>query len=94
MAMAARLDSLERCLERHLPAAELAEAKRLLFGEPLRWAGGAGPTPLPGGFGGSLRPETAELQAQRLLPGRGGEGGRARGAPAWRGSRGFRLGRP
>ncbi|XP_070806784.1 beta-ureidopropionase [Pituophis catenifer annectens] len=34
--MAARLDSLERCLERHLPAAELAEAKRLLFGEPLR----------------------------------------------------------
>ncbi|XP_070618478.1 beta-ureidopropionase [Erythrolamprus reginae] len=34
--MAARLDSLERCLERHLPAAELAEAKRLLFGEPVR----------------------------------------------------------
>ncbi|XP_058014271.1 beta-ureidopropionase isoform X3 [Ahaetulla prasina] len=34
--MAVRLDSLERCLERYLPAAELAEAKRLLFGEPLR----------------------------------------------------------
>ncbi|KAL7983191.1 hypothetical protein Chor_000053 [Crotalus horridus] len=34
--MAVRLDSLERCLERHVPAAELAEAKRLLLGEPLR----------------------------------------------------------
>uniref|UniRef100_A0A8C5S203 Beta-ureidopropionase n=1 Tax=Laticauda laticaudata TaxID=8630 RepID=A0A8C5S203_LATLA len=34
--MAGRLDSLEGCLERHLPAAELAEAKRLLLGEPVR----------------------------------------------------------
>ncbi|KAG8146459.1 hypothetical protein E2320_012793, partial [Naja naja] len=33
--MAGRLDSLEGCLERYLPAAELAEAKRLLFGEPV-----------------------------------------------------------
>ncbi|CAI5797467.1 beta-ureidopropionase isoform X1 [Podarcis lilfordi] len=34
--MAAGLDSLEECLERHLPPAELAEAKRILYGEAVR----------------------------------------------------------
>nr|XP_034954524.1 beta-ureidopropionase isoform X4 [Zootoca vivipara] len=34
--MAAGLDSLEGCLERHLPPAELAEAKRILYGEAVR----------------------------------------------------------
>ncbi|XP_033030409.1 beta-ureidopropionase [Lacerta agilis] len=34
--MAAGLDSLEECLERYLPPAELAEAKRILYGEAVR----------------------------------------------------------
>ncbi|KAJ6659071.1 hypothetical protein lerEdw1_019374 [Lerista edwardsae] len=36
MARGAQLDSVERCLERHLPAAELREVSRLLRGEPVR----------------------------------------------------------
>ncbi|XP_053135674.1 beta-ureidopropionase [Hemicordylus capensis] len=34
--MAAGLDSVERCLERHLPSAELGEVKRILYGEAVR----------------------------------------------------------
>lgn len=44
--MAAGLDSLEECLERHLPPAELAEAKRILYGEAVRCAGTTNPSRL------------------------------------------------
>lgn len=29
--------SLEECLEKHIPAPELAEVKRILFGKPVEW---------------------------------------------------------
>jgi len=34
--MAAEFESLERSLEKHLPASELAEVQRILYGKQLR----------------------------------------------------------
>ena len=34
--MAAKFTSLDSCLEKHLPAKELEEVKRILYGKPVR----------------------------------------------------------
>jgi hypothetical protein len=34
--MAAKVVSLENCLEKHIPPEELKEVKRILFGKPAR----------------------------------------------------------
>lgn len=34
---ACEFESLEKCLESHLPEAELTEVKRILFGKETKW---------------------------------------------------------
>lgn len=44
-AMAGALESLESCLERHIPPGELAEVKRILYGGEARCATRTGSPP-------------------------------------------------
>ncbi|XP_044300147.1 beta-ureidopropionase isoform X1 [Varanus komodoensis] len=60
MAGAAGFDSLERCLQRHMPAAELAEATRILYGEAAR------PLDLPPDAVSAAADRTFELQGYRF----------------------------
>lgn len=47
--MAGALESLESCLERHIPPEELAEVKRILYGGEARCASRTGSPPAPCG---------------------------------------------
>ena len=37
MSSTKEFESLEKILDEHLPAAELAEVKRILYGKPVEW---------------------------------------------------------
>lgn len=51
-AMAGTLESVESCLEQHIPPEDLAEVKRILYGGEARWAARTGSPPSAPSRGG------------------------------------------